>query len=182
LTDQYAWWTAALAGTRGQISADEQWQCAGEYNGVMIDASTMGRIRRSADGMVYTQKLDRGYFRIRVRGKFIKVHRVIAKTFIPNPENMPYTNHLNGVKSNNLPSNLEWCTPVRNVRHAHALGLVPYLEGEDNPASKLTDDEVVKIRARYKPGIVRQVDLAAEFGVSQRMISLIVRREKWTHV
>lgn len=51
------------------------------------------------------------------------VHRIVAKTFIPNPNNYPMVNHIDGDKSNNAVSNLEWCTAGHNTRHAYKTGL-----------------------------------------------------------
>lgn len=50
--------------------------------------------------------------------KTFTIHRLIAITFIPNPNNSPYINHIDGDKQNNHVSNIEWCTHEQNMEHA----------------------------------------------------------------
>lgn len=112
--------------------------------------------------------------------KTLKVHRLVAKAWIPNP--YPYVNkiinHKDGHKLNNYFENLEWCTYKQNSRHAVKTGLIPV--GEANSNSKLTEADIIEI-CKAK-GRVTQKDLAEKFGVSKKMIILIQQKKVWKHV
>lgn len=76
-----------------------------------------------------------GYYVVDLRKnnkrKMAKVHRLVAQEFIPNPENKEQINHKDGVKTNNILSNLEWSTPSDNLKHAYDNKLlIPHLLGQ----------------------------------------------------
>ena len=70
---------------------------------------------------------DRGYHTALLynngKPKSFRVHRLVALEFIPNPNNKPHINHIDGIKSNNCIDNLEWVTISENLKHSFKLGL-----------------------------------------------------------
>lgn len=78
--------------------------------------------------MLKPQTSRKGYLRVSMYNcygiKVISVHRLVAKAFIPNPNNLPQINHKDGNKTNNSVDNLEWCNNQYNQLHAIKNGLV----------------------------------------------------------
>lgn len=105
------------------------WKAIKGTNG-MIEVNENGEVRsllRGTPRILKTQEDSKGYHRIRVTicqvKMSFKVHREVAKAFIPNPDNLPQVNHIDGNKSNNAVSNLEWVTNRENAHHAIENGL-----------------------------------------------------------
>jgi hypothetical protein len=91
------------------------------------EACTSGIIREKGTGRLagagdYTDRYKSVSARINGVVKCFAAHRVIAMTFIPNPENKPSVNHINGLKGDNRLENLEWMTQKENIQHAVSIG------------------------------------------------------------
>lgn len=86
-------------------------------NPTTIEVSNLGRIRRTTGKPVSISITYDGYVRTSVSYNN-RLHRLVALTFIPNPENKETVNHIDGNKANNKVSNLEWATRKENMNHA----------------------------------------------------------------
>ena len=121
--------------------------------------SNLGHIKNKITGRTLKlNKTGRGYLSVVVslgsskKRKCIKIHRAVAELFIPNPNNLPQVNHINGDKTCNEFWNLEWCNNSFNVKHAYDTGLHIKKCGQYNHNSKLTRQDVEYIRKNYKSG------------------------------
>lgn len=113
------------------------------------------------------------------------VHRMVWEAFCgPIPDGLEI-NHKNGIKTDNSLANLEVVT--RSENHIHRYRVLNHpapnnpSPGSRNGCSKLSERDIPEIVRLYQSGL-RQKDIGKEYGVSQRMISLILRGEKWQHV
>lgn len=141
------------------------------------EVSNLGRVMsyKREVPCILKEHLNKGYLQFRLyRGKKPrirkphKISRLVAKAFIPNPENKPQVNHINGVKTDDRVENLEWCTSWENTSHACRTGLM---------LMKLTSEEVREIRASKETPKI----LAKKYKVSPRHIGRIKRRERRIH-
>lgn len=165
----------------------------------LYEASDLGRIKtynwknQGREAIMKPAKDKCGYLRTMLKsdnGKLstIKVHRIIAQTFLDNPKNLPQVNHINGIKDDNRLENLEWCSVSDNLKHSYIMGFLD-AKGEKNPAATITESEVLEIRANYifgrkakSKGDVTKKDLAEQYGVTVSCIKNIVLKKTWKHL
>ena len=124
------------------------------------------------------------------------VHRLVAKTYIPNPDNKPQINHKDGNPLNNHISNLEWATAAENNKHARNTGLVDFytdkqieirsnngkLTGRINGAKAhrmFTMAEVAEIKKTFAEGVKSARAIARELGCSNNTISNICNNKTY---
>ncbi|ELY6289316.1 HNH endonuclease [Cronobacter sakazakii] len=151
-----------------------------------------GKYSVTKDGHVYSHLSERflnpspdnkGYLRVTLYSdgiqKTIKVHRLVAKLFIPNPHCKPEVNHINGDKTDNTSENLEWSTSSENSHHAYRTGLKRGNNGVINGRAKLSEADVIAIR---NSSGMKLRELSAKYGVTEAQISTVRRGNAWRHL
>ena len=133
---------------------EELWDYVPRFKN-MVQVSTLGRIksfyRYSAGKIIQCIDIDCfGYARVRIKGKRYKIHRLVAETFIPNPEDKREVNHKDGNKLNNRADNLEWATRSENQKHAYKIGLQKSSEKQKQAVSKWNKENRIKSVHQYK--------------------------------
>lgn len=109
----------------------EIWKAIEDYDGLYLVSNT-GKVKsldwnHSGKEKELSQYEQGGYKLVGIRRKGVHhnylVHRLVAIAFLDNPLNLPDVNHIDGNKTNNNVSNLEWVTKSENIRHAIEHGL-----------------------------------------------------------
>lgn len=118
-----------------------------------------------------TRTNKRGYVDIKLKGKTYKVHRLVALAYIPNPKNLPQVNHLDGNKSNNKVTNLEWADNQQNQLHAWGTGLQPVRHASN---IALTQEIADEIRKEYLETEIGTAELSRKHEVSKTTIKDIL--------
>lgn len=171
----------------------EQWQDIKEYTG-RYQVSNLGRIKsltrktktiKIKETIMRLQKHPSGYLQIALSKKSIKkrfyIHRLVLEAFLPIQKNKLEANHKDGDKTNNLLENLEWVS--RSYNHVHAYNTLhkPRMLGSKHPHSKLTEEDVLKMRQLFKDGVTKKA-IAKQFGIAYNTAQQIIIRRRWKHI
>lgn len=121
------------------------------------------------------------YYKTAMDGRSIVVHRVVAATWIPNPDGKPFVNHKNGDKADNRAENLEWCTTSENILHAYRTGLEQKALGQRHHAAKMTDEQVRQFKHEWAHNRkMSRKQYAEKLGVSEATLKDIIRGRSWS--
>lgn len=143
--------------------------------------SKSGNTIRKYETVLLNGSVDRyGYTTVRMmidgKKKHVKAHRIVAETFLDNPMNKLEVNHINGVKSDNRVSNLEWNTRAENNRHAIDTGLLAFKSGDKSKNTKVLSVDFMSIYLMHKFAGYSRKCLAEANMVSRSSIDTIINK------
>lgn len=154
---------------REEIRFNEEYNC---------NVSNLGYIIREDGTISYPTKRADGYYVIKDgRDRTVRIHRMVAQTFLPNPKYLTDVNHIDGNKEHNYVYNLEWVTRGVNIKHAYDTGLREIKRGADSPNTKLTLEDAQYIYDHYQTDGYNSntKELAEQFGLTPQSIRTIIR-------
>ena len=131
---------------------------------------------------ILSGRLDaKGYLQVGLKndeGKFVtkRVHRLVAETLIPNPDNLPCVRHKDGVPNNNRKSNLCWGTYQDNEVDKIEHGTYDLRRG----GGKLSEDDRAEVVKLFEDGM-KQKDIAKLFGVTRPTINRLINKKTWSN-
>lgn len=146
------------------------------YEGQETDysVSTEGEVRKDTTNYILSQSAQQDYkfvgLIINGKQKRMRVHRMVALTFIDNPDNKPYVNHINGNRSDNNVENLEWVTPSENTQHAVSTGLFKSSRTRAVIQYNLNGEQMATFESAS--------EAARQTGGSQSKITMCCRRQR----
>ena len=141
---------------------------------------SIGRVRHHPEKKLKISQNSNEYFSLRLGGRsggLFLVHRLLAEQFIPNPDNLPFVNHIDGDKGNCSLDNLEWCTSTHNNQHAFDTGLktvtpyqryVAYITNR-----KVTLSDIEMIKQLYSKGKT-QKEIGKTYDLKQTQVSVLL--------
>lgn len=162
----------------------EIWHEIKEWEGYYI--SNQGKVRRKEKMLALCpNKSRRNYVYVfhrdhKMRPRAFSVHRLVARYFIPNPENKPHVNHIDNNTQNNHYSNLEWCTPKENTTHMMKQNRQSKLCGSQCKQAKFTEQQVKEILSLR--GRMTYVKIAKKYNTNYSNIAHMMRGSRWSHV
>ena len=120
------------------------------------------------------------YLAVQLGNKLRRIHKLVAEAYVSNPDDLPFVNHKDGNRFNNVSSNLEWTTQQGNSLHAENMGLMKRFYGEDHGKHKLSAMEVEAIRSERESGSTLK-ELSIKYNSSISNMSYICRKETRIH-
>ena len=118
-----------------------------------------------------------GVYLSKIKARRVKIAKLVALHFVDNPNNFPVVNHLDGIKTNDIFTNLEWCTFEQNREHAIRTGLIN-MKGENNVSVKLKIDDILYIRKSGKNAKI----ISKEFNICEEHARKIIKGRVWKSV
>ena len=164
-----------------------------EWRPIIIDGqesnyivSNTGLVKNATSGLLLAYSLDgKGYAHVGLsmnnKSHTKRIHRLVAETFIPNPENKPQVNHMNGVKTCNWVGNLEWCTNSENQIHAINMGLRKILKGAEHGHCQHTEEQVHAVCRLLEQGVPVYM-VARKLNVKRSFVTGIIYQGNWPDI
>lgn len=163
---------------------DEKWRDIADYDGYQI--SNYGRVKNIKFNIprIMTPSLDSwGYLRVALRQKGKNksqfIHGLVARAFVPNPDNKPFVHHIDGNKFNCHESNLMWVTRSENMKYNFQLGLSAQPMGEESCRSILKNNQAEAVLILQATGRYSYQEIGDILGVTSHVVGEIVRGETY---
>lgn len=177
----------------------KQWVISSEALFILLGGLVKKEIENSGyhvttEGEVYSRrgrklspvKNRKGYVTVKIfyvpganEYKTVPIHRLVAKAFIPNPDNLPTVNHKNGIKTDNRVENLEWMSFEDNSRHAAE---VLQAQKGDKATNLTINPAIVTHICELLEKDMRNMDIADLLDIPRNIVRDIRTRKTWTHI